>query len=82
MYIRELVKILDRENREWRNDTVIVHDGAKYASNQNTIATLQELRVPFMLLSPYSYNVAPYELLFGATKVGNLNPDMLSTGKR
>ena len=82
LYIREFVKVLDKENRDWREETVILHDGAKYASCASTQAALQELRVPFMLLSPYSYNVAPCELLFGATKVGDLNPGRLPTGKR
>ena len=70
LYIRELVKVLDREDSSWRNDTIILHDGAKYASSSNTIAALKELHVPFMLLGPYSYNVAVCELLFAASKVG------------
>ena len=82
LYIRELVKVLDREDLSWRNDTIILHDGAKYASSSNTIAVLKELHVPFMLLAPYSYNVAPCELLFGSLKVGNLNPENQATGKR
>ena len=82
LYIRELVKVLDRKNRSWRDDTIILHDGAKYASSPSTEAVLQELHVPFMLLAPYSYNVAPCELLFGSLKVGNLNPENQATGKR
>ena len=31
LYMRELVKILDIEDRNWRSDTIIMHDGAKYA---------------------------------------------------
>jgi hypothetical protein len=31
IYIKELVKILDREDRHWRKNTIILHDGAKYA---------------------------------------------------
>ena len=73
LYMRELVKILDIEDRNWRSDTIIMHDGAKYASSNSTINTLRTLRVPYMLLSPHSYNVAPIEMLFGAIKTNNIN---------
>ena len=82
LYIRELVKVLDKEDPSWRNDTIILHDGAKYASSSNTIAVLKELHVPFMFLGPYSYKVAVCELLFAASKVGYLNPENKPTGKR
>ena len=82
LYIKELVNMLDREDKHWRNDTIIIHDGAKYAQSQSTQSTLKTLRVPFMLLSPHSYNVAPIELLFGAIKTKNLNPEEVPTGKR
>jgi hypothetical protein len=34
-----------------------------------------------MISSPHSYNIAPIELLFGAIKSVDLNPEQLSTGK-
>jgi hypothetical protein len=82
MYIKELVNTLDDEDRNWRHTSIFMHDGAKYAQSKSTQATLKDLRVPFMLLAPHSYNVAPIELLFGAIKTGNLNPGSLPTGKR
>ena len=82
LYIAELVKLLDLEDKNWRRDTVIMHDGAKYAQSNSTINTLRNLRVPYMLLAPHSYNVAPIEMLFGAIKTNNLNPEEISTGKR
>jgi hypothetical protein len=42
---------------------------------------MRELRVPFMISSPHSYNIAPIELLFGAIKTGNLNEQQLPTSK-
>ena len=30
MFIRELVKVLDKEDASWRRYTMILHDGAKY----------------------------------------------------
>ena len=58
-----------------------MHDGAKYAQSKQTTKILKDLRVPFMLLAPHSYNVAPIEMLFGSIKTGNLNPNDMPTGK-
>ena len=33
LYIKELVKHLDIEDRNWRKYTILMHDGAKYASS-------------------------------------------------
>jgi hypothetical protein len=82
LYIKELVNQLDREDKHWRKSTIILHDGAKYCQSTATINTLRNYQVPFMLLSPHSYNVAPIELLFGAIKTNLLNPEHLPTGKR
>ena len=81
LYIADLVNLLDKEDKNWRRDTIIMHDGAKYAQSNSTINTLKDLRVPYMLLAPHSYNVAPIELLFGAIKTKDLNPLEHPTGK-
>ena len=31
LYINSLVKLLDEEDKNWRKDTIILHDGAQYA---------------------------------------------------
>ncbi len=82
MYLEHLVKYLDNQDKNWRKDTIIMHDGAKYASGTDSESTLRNLHIPYMLLAPHSYNVAPIELLFGAIKNANLNPGNLPTGKR
>jgi len=81
LYINALVKILDQEDKNWRKDTIILHDGAQYAQSTSITSTLKELRVPYMVLAPHSYNVAPIEILFGAIKTNNLNPYEYPTGK-
>ena len=82
LYIKELVKLLDKEDPLWRGYTVILHDGAKYCQSKSVLDVLKQLRVPFMLSSPHSYNISPIEMLFGAIKTGNLNPSDLPVGKR
>jgi hypothetical protein len=75
LYIRELVKVLSKEDPNWRRSTMITHDGASYVRNSAFINVLKELHVPFMITAPHSYNIAWVELLFGAIKTGVLNPD-------
>ena len=82
LYLKELVNQLDKEDKNWRDSTILMHDGAKYAQSKTTQTVLEDLRVPFMLLAPHSYNIAPIELLFGATKTEHLNPNELPMGKR
>ena len=41
----------------------------------------RKLQVSVMFSGPYSYAAAPIELLFGALKRGELNPQRESTGK-
>ena len=42
---------------------------------------LQRLRVPIMMLGPYSYDVAPAELFFAAFKAADINPNHIPLGK-
>jgi hypothetical protein len=75
LYIRELVKVLSKEDPHFRQSTIFLHDGASYVRNSAFINVLKELHVPFMISGPHSYNIAWVELLFGAIKTGVLNPD-------
>ena len=82
MYIKRLVGLLDSEDKHWRYNTVILHDGARYCQSNSMLDLIKSMRIPFMLSAPHSYNISPIEMLFGAIKMGNLNPDNLATGKR
>ena len=82
MFIRELVKVLDRERPQWRADTVLVLDNATYHCSTECIALFKELRVPMTFSGPHSYATAQCELGFGALKSKHLNPDQLPSGKK
>ena len=43
---------------------------------------LERLRVPIMMMGPYSYDIAPCELFFAAFKSADINPSKVSTGKQ
>ena len=81
IYLNFLVKKLDSERPGWRNNTVILMDGALYHQSDDTLAHMKSLQLPVMFFGPASYNVAPVELMFGLIKAVQLNPDGLSTGK-
>ena len=65
----ELVKTLDWEDRNWRKNTVIMWDGAGYHEATEVLQLMQQQRVPLMFLGPYSYHMAPAEMVFAALKV-------------
>ena len=75
LYMQELVKQLDLRDANWRKSHILLVDGARYHQSTSTFNVLRKLRVPIMILSPHSYNVAPVELLFGAIKSKELNPE-------
>ena len=81
LFIRELVKRLDADRPTWRENTVWLHDGARYFNNTSIQAVLKSLRIPIVISAPYSYNLAPSELVFAAMKSTHLNLEQLPTGK-
>ena len=82
LYIKELVRLLDRERPDWRKNTVMTVDGASYHKTKESFAMFNALNVPLSVLSPSSYNVAACELVFSALKRQQLNPARQPTGKR
>jgi hypothetical protein len=69
LFMSELVKTLDWEDRNWRKNTVIMWDGAGYHEATEVLQLMQQQRVPLMFLGPYSYHMAPAEMVFAALKV-------------
>lgn len=71
-FFGHLVRQLDSEKKDWRESTVILLDGAKYHTSEETRWYLMMLQVPVIFSGPYSYTTAPIELLFGGLKTGEL----------
>jgi hypothetical protein len=82
IYLQHLVKFLDKRNPKWREDSVILLDGAPAHTGDTTMETLKRLKIPAIQTAPYSFSACPVELFFGRFKSTNINPNFLPLGKR
>lgn len=82
MFLSQLSSRLDVERPGWRNDSVVLLDGAQYHTCSDVKEFIQMLKMPVMFTGPYSYAVSPVELFFAYLKNEDINPVMLPTGKK
>ena len=82
LFFRGLTARLNMERPNWRRDTVIFVDGAKYHQSVDFLKVAADLRLPYMLLGPHSYDAAPCELVFAHFKKDDINPRHVPTGKK
>ena len=82
VFFVQLVKKLDEENKQWRKDTVILLDNAKYHRSKEILTLLKELHIPVLFTGPHSYAAVPIELWFAAFKADDINPRHLPTDKK
>ena len=82
LFMKHLLKQLDTEEHDWQSNTVFLLDGAKYHTSEEMREYFRKMKVQVIYSGPYSYGAAPIELLFGALKHGELNPERRPTGKR
>ena len=82
IFLTQLVETLDGEDKHWRKDTVIIWDNATYHTSNGTKSLLETLKIPLLQLGPYSYDMAPAELLFARLKGGDLTPGQVAVGKK
>ena len=81
MFMRHLVVMLDKEDQNWREDTIITMDNALYHTSKESMQLYRDLNLPLMFNPPHGYNVSPVELIFAFLKKIRLNPENLKTGK-
>ena len=65
----------------WREDIVILMDGASYRRSVETRKCIQHLGMKVVLSAPYSYATAVAELWFAHFKQGSWNTEEIKTGK-
>ena len=75
MFMRHLSKVLDKNDPDWRSNTIITMDGAKYHLSSECMELYGALNLQIMFNPPHGYNVAPVELVFAALKNKHLNED-------
>ena len=82
LFFTNLLRILDQETPMWREDVVFLLDGARYHTSPETKEHLRLLGLKVIYTAPYSYASSPIEKLFGALKLGELNPNREPAGKK
>ena len=82
LFITWLANRLSRKDRNWRDNTLLLIDGARYQTSRESMGYMRRLGFRVAVSAPYSYAAAPVELAFAHLKAGNLNPTSLPTGKR
>ncbi len=82
LFMRYLVQRLDQETPGWQENSVILLDNAPYHVGKQAREYFRKMQIPIMYTAPYSYSSSPIETLFSMVKLGELNEDNESTGKR
>ena len=82
LFLRHLIVKLDLESPGWQESSLLLMDNAAYHCSAQAREYLRKMQVPIMYSGPYSYSAAPIETLFALLKLGELNKDHVSTGKR
>ena len=82
LFVSWLSRKLTREDADWRTNTLLLIDGARYQTCRESVAHMRALGFRVVISAPYSYATAPVELAFAFLKQGDLNPRSLRTGKR
>ena len=72
-YMEHLVKQLDKDRPDWRDNTVLQLDGAKYHMTDKIKAFMKKNRVPAIVSGAYSYDASVCELFFAMFKRGEIN---------
>ena len=82
LFLSSLARKLTKEDRNWRDNTVILCDGARYQTSSESLTHMKALGFQACISAPYSYSTAPIEYAFGFLKSIDLNPKRLKTGKK
>ena len=69
VYLTNLAIKLDMERPTWREDSVVLLDGARpHIAEQTVNHIVNKLKMPVIFTAPYSYDAAPCELFFAYFK--------------
>ena len=82
VYLQHLITRLDEETPGWKEESVILLDGARYHTGEAIRRYIHKMQISVIWSAPYSYSTAPVESLFSCLKFGELNPNRLPMGKK
>ena len=73
-FLHYLARVLDAEDPEWREHSLILLDGASYHTRKEIYKAMAVLNLPIVFAGPYAFDSSPAEKLFAYLKVGDINP--------
>ena len=73
---------LKKQDKDWKERTVFLLDGASYHRSKETRNYLKNSGVKVVIGGPYAFSAAPVEHFFSALKSVDLNPNNTKTGKK
>jgi len=82
LFVSKLSAKLSQEDKNWKQQTVLLLDGAKYHVDEEVVDYFRKSSLQVVVSAPYSYEAAPIELFFNLLKRTNLNSGRLPTGKK
>ena len=82
LFLTSLATRLDVDRPGWREDTVVLLDGALYHINPEIQEHLRCLQMPVLYTAPKAYDASPIELFWAYLKNQDLNKMALATGKK
>jgi transposase len=81
LFFHYFFQLLDLAQADWRENSILLIDGARYHSSDETLEYLRRNTVALFISAPYSYDAAAAEMWFSYFKSKDLNPEKKSTGK-
>ena len=81
-FLYRLSVVLNKEDANWRTNTVLLLDGASYHRSPDTRQALKRIGANYVISGPYSYDAAVAEYYFSYFKRVDLNPTKEPTGKK
>ena len=82
LFVKSLIDILTQDDPKSLDEIILLFDNASYHTSEETRSALKIMGLRVIYSGPYSYSAAPVELVFGALKNQEINPDGKPTGKR
>jgi hypothetical protein len=82
LFLKRLFAKIELERPDFRQNTILLIDGAPYHRGDETHNYLCNLGVATVMGGPYGYQAAPIESFFALLKNSDLNPELLSCGKK